>query len=258
MLNGSIEIQFNTFLLADYMQIIHTDKLIALTDQTGAFADEDIAYIKQSPTCYAYNAKSSGKLGSFGLYKDGGALYAVSNAHVFLESAEFYAFAHHTLDQKNIVNTRVMLVIEKNPPWEVEIDKTEVKLFNNYFGIDFCRCRIPPEKESEISNAYKAATNVAMADTTVFTAFGARSKNFNFKADPLTHLTACTVEYNGFDIPLDLYKLSVHAAIDGHINFGDSGSFVNYYDQETKTIKTGIIVAKSDYHAYMFKLDNAL
>lgn len=255
-LNGSIEIQFNTFHLIDYLQIVHTSKLIALANIEISGGDLADLIKTKTPVCYAYNENEKSKLGSFGLLRSGNELYAVGNAHVFLDSQELYSIVVNNFDRKLIQHTSVILNIGDHDSWSVEIEADSVKLYNNPAenGLDFCRCKIQEKDIDDVLSTYNALIKVGNATKSTYTSFGAASKYFDFFGDDLNKATVCTVGYDNFSKDLNLFKIQVYHADFGHINFGDSGSIVNYFETESKSVEKGMIVAKSDNYAYMFKL----
>ncbi|MCQ4142269.1 hypothetical protein [Chryseobacterium sp. EO14] len=243
--SGSITLNFNIFYLKDYMVIISTEKLIAISS------------MENPPVCYAFNDHqnpSSAPKGSFTIYQEGGKYYAKSNLHVFADAAEFSEF--ETNQNYKLKNKTVRFVIGNNDSQTGKIvDDYE---FGNYkhngYGIDYCRCEVD-KKLYDLFMRQVDINKLKDIDLDTMKMFGATTKYVNFHS--YRNPTTCHVEYPGFakEKELDLFKIGTSSPGIENVDFGDSGSTI-YFKQKVSKNKeqlcTGILVAKSDNYAYMF------
>ncbi|MCQ4142563.1 hypothetical protein [Chryseobacterium sp. EO14] len=241
--SGSITLNFNVFYLKDYLVIIQTSNLIAISS------------MENPPVCYAFNDNQKNSFlaskGSFTVYQKGGKYYAKSNLHVFADASEFSRFEDN---QKYDLKYRtVRFVIGNNSTHTGNI--VDYKFGNHEgYGIDYCLCTVNKELFDLFLNQVDMERLVDI-DLYTMRMFGATTKYVNFHS--YRNLTSCKVEYSGFRQKKELYLFKIGTSSPGiqNINSGDSGSTI-YYKIKTpdnnEQICTGILVAKSDNYAYMF------
>ncbi|WP_136666826.1 hypothetical protein [Flavobacterium sp. H122] len=240
--SGSITINYNVFYLKDYLQYKRTSRLIAVSS------------IDSSPICYAHNANiynTNQSRGSFSVYKDGNEYFAISNLHVFADDEEFKNFEdnpNHKLSLK-----MVRFVVGDNNTHTGEIIDYKFGQYDSY-GFDLCICKI----EKALYDLFKKQIDIDKLidiDEYSMSMYGAFSKKINFHA--FRSPTTCYVEYEGFTNTKELYLFKIASSSPGiqNISKGDSGSTVYYKikDKNTVLLARGIIVAKSDDYAYIFR-----
>ncbi|TYA71758.1 hypothetical protein [Seonamhaeicola marinus] len=250
---GSITIDYNTFYLKDYLRPLYTSKLVALIEENNVAATsnwiEDIKH--EEPVCYAYNVKNKSNLGSFRIFKEGdGSLYAESNFHVFaskndLEQANKYGQSY------NVKDKFVKLKIGDNDEEDAIITEFSFGEGNGTLK-DYCKAKLSSNDDSILKkyNEHVDRDWLLKNEKDKMKMFGATTKGIFFWEEKL--LTHCSVEYSSFKKEFWLYKIKTRA---DHIDFGDSGSILYYYDDENR-LKKGMVVAKSDTYAYMFDINN--
>ncbi|WP_024772963.1 hypothetical protein [Aquimarina macrocephali] len=250
---GSVTIDYNTFYLRDYLKPLYTSKLTAVGNDkdlntTGNWS-ERIKEVK--PICYAHNEKHKSNLGSFRLFKeDDGTIYAESNFHVFASKNDLEQ-AHKLGGVYEPKDKTVLLFIGDNPHEEATIIE-----FNfgegNGTRKDYCKAKLK-SNDINILKKYNKVVDYKWLlenENDKMKMFGATTKEISFWKNK--SLTYCHIKYKTFYKELWLYKIEARAK---HINFGDSGAMLYYYDNDNK-LKKGLIVAKSDHYAYMFDLNN--
>ncbi len=239
---GSVEINYNSFLLANYLVIKFTKNLVALP---GTGIDED-------PKCYAWNKANKEIKGTFNVKKSGEKYIAFSCLHVFAADSDFKQFQQ---DEKatlssNLLNVKfyingVILSANINP---------ESILFGNqgggYYGADYCECEVD-EFFYDTYKAFISPYHLEEIKEAKMRLFGATSKFLQYKEAPLSIVT-CNVDYGGgFRKELELYRIESNGS---NVNPGDSGATVYYMEPGSLKICMGMIIAKSDNNAYMSKL----
>jgi hypothetical protein len=238
---SSIVINSNTFFLKNYLSILYTEDLKILSS------------IDSNPVCYAVNLSDSNKnsRGSFNVTIIDNKYYAVSNLHVFADKDELKKYNSNS----NYIfkKTNVKFIIEGSEFYgAMALDKVK---FGNENGEsqDFCACEI----DVNIFNAYN---NLVKPDKLEnfsldkMIMFGSTSKFQEFRALQSLSASECEVRYDGFKRKMRLIKVGISK--DSKVNYGDSGSFIYYklrINNETIQTYKGIIVAKSDNYAYMFR-----
>ncbi|WP_310555490.1 hypothetical protein [Flavobacterium sp.] len=236
--SGSIVLNYNTFYLKDYLKILYTSELLAISG------------IDTLPICYAYNAKSPNSKGSFSVFKKGKKYFAKSNLHVFANDDEF---ANFSVNPNFIIKNKVVLfVIGNNNPFKGTILEYKFGNYNGY-GIDYCICEINKELYDVFINNIDTNKLIEI-DENSMSMFGAVSKYLNFHS--YRNPTMCTVSYSHFKKELYLFKIGTSTSGISNVSNGDSGSTIYYKIKTTdnsELICTGILVAKSDNYAYMFR-----
>lgn len=240
---GSLYLNYNTFYLKDYLVYKYTSQLVAVSSITD-----------QHPVCYAFNANplnANPSKGSFSVYKDGNNYFALSNLHVFADDDEFINFENnpnHTIEHKT-----VQFVIGDDRTQTGTIIDHKFGSFEGY-GFDLCVCKVE-KRLYDLFIAHIDVSKLIDIDEYSMKMFGAYTKYVNFHS--FRNPTTCQVEYNGFNRPKELYLFKIGTSSPGieNINKGDSGSTVYYKikDNNTVLLATGIIVAKSDHYAYIFR-----
>ena len=240
--SGSLTLNYNPFYLKDYLEYKHTSQLTALSS------------IEDIPKCYAYNANPANlnpSKGSFSVYKDGNNYFAISNLHVFADDEEFKHFENNAT--YNLIHKTVKFVIDNNNTQTGTIIDYKFGSFEGY-GIDLCVCKV----DKELYDLFIEHIDIdRLIDINEYSMrmFGAYTKYTNFHS--FRKPTTCYVEYNGFRNRKELYLFKIAVASIGikNISKGDSGSTVYYKikDNDTILLATGIIVAKSDDYAYIFR-----
>ncbi|WP_445712203.1 hypothetical protein [Flavobacterium sp.] len=241
--SGSITINYNTFYLKNYLEYRYTSQLTA------------ISAIETHPICYAYNANplnSNPSKGSFSVYKDGDNYFAVGNLHVFADDVEFKQFENNP--SYALVNRTVQFVINGDTTQTGTIIDYTFGTFEGY-GIDRCVCKVD-KKLYDLFLEHIDIDNLISIDESTMKMFGAYTKYAHFH--PYRKPTTCYVEYNGFRKRKEMYlfKIAISSIGIKNISKGDSGATLYYKIKSNDNIEllaTGILVAKSDNYAYIFR-----
>ena len=240
--SGSVQIKLNDFFLKDYLFYKRTSNLVAVSS------------IDSSPVCYAFNANpanTSPTRGSFSVYKDGDKYFASSNLHVFADDIEFKNFEDNP--NHKLINKTVQFVIGNDTSQTGEIIDYKFGQYDSY-GFDFCICKINKALYDLFLKKIDVNRLISIDEYTM-SMYGALTKYVTFH--PFRSPTTCYVEYNGFNNKKELYLFKIALSTPGIVNIskGDSGSTVYYKIKENNItlLATGIIVAKSDDYAYIFR-----
>lgn len=242
-ISGSITVNYNTFYLKDYLVYRYTTQLIA------------ISAIESQPVCYAYNANplnTNPSKGSFSVYKEGDNYYAIGNLHVFADDEEFKAFENNP--NHELVHRTVQFVVNDNATQTgTIIDYT----FGNIEGysLDRCVCKVD-KKLYDLFLEHIDINNLINIDESTMKMFGAYTKYAHFH--PYRKPTTCYVTYTGFRNRKEMYlfKIAISSIGIKNISKGDSGATIYYKiksKDNTELLATGILVAKSDNYAYIFR-----
>lgn len=242
---GEVQISYNNFYLKDFIEIKHTAALIALPD-TG---------VDDPPVCYARNNSASNEhiKGSFNVKKTSDGRYiAFGCLHVFASENDFNDF--RTNERATINDRQVLFSINGSHYYgKIILDTILFGIQSGGYGADYCECEVV----EEVFNEYKrfiSRFDLRSVENQKLKLFGATSKLLVLDV-PKAGLVGCDVDYgNGFIKHLELFKIDVFNT-ESNVNPGDSGSTVYYKSENSKEIFFGMIVAKSDDCAYMFKLD---
>jgi hypothetical protein len=247
--HGFVEVNYNTYYLKHYMDILFTSELAALDSETvSASKNQTHKLLYEEPVCYAFNKKEEKSFGSFGVFEDNGKYYAISNLHVFATSG----------DLKNIHNSSNYIIEEQNRivVFVIGTKQKEGKILDDYKflnlhgnGYDYCKCEIDKETY-DLFNATIVKSKLEVNHLDYMTMFGALSK-YNVRFHNLRSGTVCRIKYNNFLKELYLYKI---IPTNKNVQRGDSGSIV-YYRSQGKIFKA-MIIAKSDTYAYIQFISN--
>jgi hypothetical protein len=232
-----LKIDYNNFYLKDYTKILYTKSIEILV--------EGMYQIKNNnPICYAYNSKSPNSVGSFGVIEKEGKYYAISNLHVFATPDDLLKVHKH--NGKKLENKDVILVINGKRFHKTLSDDYK---FGNHdgYGYDFCKCEIDKSIYDKY-NLYVDQQKLKPKHDKHMTMFGARSKYIFYKPD--RHGTPCNINYNSFKEKLYLFKITPKTSV----KRGDSGSIIYYSLDDSDVVFRGVLVAKTDNYAYMFRL----
>lgn len=241
---GEVTINYNTFYLRDYIQIKHTSDLIAVPD----------VGIDNGRICYARNEAASNEniKGSFNVKKTAEGKYiAFSCLHVFASEKDFNDL--RTNEKATIHDRQVLFSINGSHfHGQIILDTILFGIQSGGYGVDYCECEV----EEEVFNKYEnfiRQFDLRNVENLKMKLFGATSKLLVLD-EPKTGLVGCDVNYgNGFTKHLELFKVDVSNP-KLNVNPGDSGSTVYYKSGDNKELSFGMIIAKSDDCAYMFKL----
>lgn len=244
---GEVQINYNNFLLKDYFEMKFTKDIIALPD-TG---------IDSHPICFARNTSSSNIniKGSFNVKKTlQGEFIAFGCLHVFASDSDFNKFKTNRPGGNLIIEKEVEFNINGALFKGQIIPDSVIFGDRHFYGADYCECSVT-------ENLYKTYMRfIKQFDLTLFPErqmkmFGATSKDiflFEVKGEAIP----TRVNYGqGFQPEYRLFKID---PVGTNVNPGDSGSSVYFKKNGSKDIEIGIIIAKSDDSAYMFKLSNLL
>lgn len=239
---GEVQINYNTFLLKDYLYVEYTNELVALPG----------VGIDVQPLCFAQNAKNNDIKGSFNIKKANDGYVAFGCLHVFASENDFTNILQRTgapaltdLDVKFQIN---------GASFNGKIIPGSIKFGNeeDSFGADYCECSVDEIVYKEYSNFINQFNLSDFADNQM-KLFGATSKNILLK-EVKGDVIPCRVKYrNGVIKLLKLYKVN---PLTTNVSPGDSGATVYYKNDSHSRMCMGIVVAKSHSHAYIFKLSN--
>ncbi|PXY41361.1 hypothetical protein DMB65_08135 [Flavobacterium cheongpyeongense] len=239
--SGSIVLKLNTFYLKDYLRILKTDYLRALTTT------------ETPPLCYVCNADSTSNMGSFNTLIRNEKYYAVSNLHVFADEKELIDF------NSGKINHFTKTAIHFNIQGKVFLSDFEADGLQfgnkNFEGKD--QCFAPITKDIYVAHQnFLSQYNLNNFSPSRMVLFGATSKYLEIPRFSDLQPTDCSIKYKGFVKQLNLIKIDCQN--DNNVDFGDSGSFVYYKIKtgQTTSIKKGVIVAKSQNFAFMFRYSN--
>lgn len=240
---GEVQINYNTFLLKDYLLIKFTKKLMAVP----------AIGIDVNPMCYAINTKNKdlGIKGSFNVKKTGDKYVAFSCLHVFAADDDFRKFQQNEKALLSDDSLEVEFYINGVTLYGTIIPKSV--LFGNqhaYYGADYCECEIDEVFYRTYLNFIQPYQLEKIPEKKI-QLFGATSKLLQLKSTPNNRIS-CDVDYGGdFVKSLELYKIDPD---ESNVNPGDSGATVYYKESDSSRLCMGMIIAKSDNNAYMSKL----
>lgn len=245
MIEGVVIIDYNSFYLKNFVQVLFTSPLQLLTS--------DLYSVKSvPPICYCFNNHIQNKntLGSFSLVSaSDGKTYAESNFHVLASEPDLKRISAN-LTSKALYNKEVTFQVGSQS-FNGEI--VEFELGDAGSRKDYCKAVILDDAQA-LKNIYDSTVDNKWIEDVKdgeMKMFGATTKKIRYTNSPES--TRCEIEYGRILLEFYLYKIDYLSP--SNPTYGDSGSKVLYRRyKEDKELTSAMLVAKSDRYAYMYNL----